>query len=134
MIEQVMITILIIALGFGAFRLYRSYDMRRATTRIKDRDPLLTETEDGRPTILYFTADYCAPCRLRQRPAIKKLTEEWNANVQIIEVDIVEQTEDAKRWGIMSIPTTYILNSQGEVTAINYGVASAQKLKQQLEG
>jgi hypothetical protein len=38
----------------------------------------------------------------------------------------------ASLWGVLSLPTTYILDHQGQPREVNYGVASTEKLKKQL--
>lgn len=134
MIENTLLTIGIIAAGFAAFQVLRWYQVLRANRRIAAQDTLLQSVEPGRATILYFTATWCSACKLHQQPALQDLESELGDRVQIIQVDIETQPDDAKRWGVMSLPTTYILNADGEAKAVNYGVASAQKLKQQLEG
>jgi hypothetical protein len=71
---------------------------------------------------------------MQQRPAIQRLLSEMGDGVQVIEVDALEQPEAADRWGVLSIPTTFILDRQGQPREINYGVARAEKLKHQLQG
>jgi hypothetical protein len=52
--------------------------------------------------------------------------------VHIIEVDAAEQPDDAKRWGVFTAPTTFVLNGQGAPHTVNHGVADARKLAQQI--
>jgi protein-disulfide isomerase-like protein with CxxC motif len=40
----------------------------------------------------------------------------------------------ANEWGVMSVPTTFILDKDGRPRQINHGVARAEKLLAQLKG
>jgi hypothetical protein len=53
--------------------------------------------------------------------------------LQIIEINAYESPELAKEWGVLSVPTTFILDIQGTPRQVNHGVASAEKLLEQLE-
>lgn len=134
MIENLLLAVGLIGLGLIAFQGIRKRQLHKANVRIASNDAVLTGFKAGRPGILYFTADWCSACQLQQRPALHALQAQLGEELQIIQVDVEQQPNDAKRWGVMSLPTTYILNADGEATAVNYGVASTQKLKQQLEG
>lgn len=134
MVENTLIAIAIIIIGCGLFQLVRRFQVWRATTRIQGNDRLTQEIAIGRPTILYFTAEWCTACKMQQRPAINDLKSQLGDRIQIVQIDVEKQPEDAQRWGVMSLPTTYVLNPAGEATAVNYGFAPVQKLIQQLKG
>lgn len=87
----------------------------------------------GTPGILYFTTPECIPCKTQQRPAFKTLTDELGVNVQIIEVDATQRPDLADYWGVLSVPTTFIIDSNLQPRGVNHGVAGAEKLKKQLE-
>ncbi len=120
---------LLVALAYWGLRWYQ---VRRAT-RIAPADPLLEGMRPGVPAILYFTSPMCVPCHTQQRPAIRQLERELGDRVQVIEVDALEYAEAASRWGVLSVPTTFILDRQGRPRKINYGVAGADKLRHQLQ-
>lgn len=119
-----------IALVLGYLWFRRRQLLRVART--VNTDPLLQGTPNGVPTIVYFTTPNCAPCRYQQKPALEQLKSEWGEGVNIIEVDAAEQPDDAKRWGVFTAPTTFVLNGQGAPHAVNHGVADARKLAQQI--
>lgn len=131
MLTRLIISLLIIALGVLIYQIIRWRNVRRASQL--HHDPVLASFVHGRPAILYFTSEHCAPCRTQQRPALNRLIEQFgDGNLQIIQVDADIAVEDAKRWGVMTVPTTFVLDSKGQSKAVNYGVASAQKLLKQL--
>jgi thioredoxin-like negative regulator of GroEL len=87
----------------------------------------------GKPTIIYFTTPTCAPCKTIQRPAIEMLKNRLGENLQVIEIDASKQPHLARDWGVISVPTTYVIDSDGKPHYVNHGVATAAKLIQQLE-
>lgn len=128
MIERLLLTLIVAAALMMLYRLLNLWQMRRVT----QTDPLLSRFAAGIPGVVLFTADYCAPCKFQQRPALQRLLEQVGG-LQIIEVNVEAEPDAAQRWGVMSLPTTYILDKTGTPRAVNHGVTSAEKLKQQLE-
>ena len=69
-----------------------------------------------------------------QRPAILKLETMVGGRLQVIEIDAAEQPEIASQWGVFSVPTTFLIDASGKPRHVNYGVASADKLLNQVQG
>lgn len=130
MIERLIIVVILAALGCLGCRLYNRRKLDRVT-RTAQFDPVLLEFNAGTPGILLFTADFCAPCKLQQQPAIQRVVNE--TGVQYIQVDVAANPEAAERWGVLSLPTTYILDKDGKPREVNHGITPAEKLKQQLQ-
>jgi thioredoxin 1 len=131
MIERVALLILISAVLVATYWLLKRRQLKRVA-RQGLADPLLQAARAGVPTIVYFTTPNCAPCRYQQKPALAALQAELGDSVQIIEVDAAAQPDDAKRWGVFTAPTTFILNSEGKPHTVNHGVADARKLAGQI--
>lgn len=87
----------------------------------------------GVPAVLYFTTPTCVPCKTIQRPALIKLQERLSDSIQVIEVDAAAQPELANYWGVLSVPTTFIIDSRGRPRRVNHGVSRADKLQKQIE-
>jgi thioredoxin 1 len=88
---------------------------------------------DDRPTLLYFSSPDCAPCILQQSPILASLRELLGDCVNFQEYDAVAHPDLARRYRVLTVPTTVVIASNGEVTAVNYGVTQADKLHRQLE-
>ncbi|HSG44444.1 MAG TPA: thioredoxin family protein [Anaerolineales bacterium] len=86
-----------------------------------------------KPVIVYFTTPDCAPCKTVQRPALNQISNELGEEVQVIEIDATEHPELAKQWGVMSVPTTFLLDVKDEARYVNNGIARAEKLMVQLQ-
>jgi thiol-disulfide isomerase/thioredoxin len=93
----------------------------------------LFPTLPNKPVIVYFTTPDCAPCKTVQRPAIQKVTTLLGESVQVVEIDATERPDLAKTWGVMSVPTTFLLDAHGEARFVNNGVTRAEKLMEQLQ-
>jgi thioredoxin-like negative regulator of GroEL len=102
---------------------------RRAKSR---NNSIGLELREGVPAILYFTTPDCAPCRTVQGPAIEELSEQLGDRLQIVKVDASARTDLADYWGVLSVPTTFIIDAQGRPRHVNNGVTPAARLRQQL--
>lgn len=87
----------------------------------------------GAPILLYFTTPDCTPCKTIQRPAIQRLQEQTGDSVNVIEIDASAQPEIASRWGVLSVPTIFVIDPNGEARHVNHGVTSAEKLMRQID-
>ena len=65
--------------------------------------------------------------------AIQKVKQALGEKVQVIEIDASEQTDLADEWGVLSVPTTFIIDKNGQPRQINHGVTRAEKLLAQLK-
>lgn len=88
---------------------------------------------DDKPTVLYFSSPDCAPCHLQQSPILTSLHETLGDCVSFQEYDAVAHPDLARRYRVLTVPTTVIITPHGEVVAVNYGVTRAEKLQRQLE-
>jgi thioredoxin 1 len=101
--------------------------------RVRRRTRGLEDFQIGRPGVLYFTTPQCQPCLTQQRPALARLQHQLGDQVQLIQVDATQRPDLADYWGVLSVPTTFIIDSQGYPRGVNHGVASTKKLLCQLE-
>jgi thioredoxin 1 len=86
-----------------------------------------------KPVLVYFTTPDCAPCKTIQRPAIDRVASLLGEKLKVVEIDAYEQPELAKTWGVMSVPTTFVIDPRGEARYVNNGVARAEKLLEQIQ-
>ncbi len=107
----------------------RLYLLRRAAHRGKSAE---LELGAGVPAILYFTTPDCVPCRTIQGPAIEELREQFGDRLRIIKVDASQRADLANSWGVLSVPTTFIIDAQGQPRHVNNGVTPAARLRRQL--
>lgn len=118
----------IAALCLGVYWLVNRMLLARARARV----PALKMAHQGTPVLLYFTTPTCVPCKTVQRPAIQRVSQQMGSRVQVLEIDASQQPELASQWGVMSVPTTFLIDAQGRPRHINHGVALAEKLLKQI--
>jgi thioredoxin 1 len=123
----------IIALGVAAYWAWSRWQLRRLN-RAAAASLLGLETRPAHaPAVLYFTTPECQVCATAQRPALNRLNAELGGAVHIIEINAAAQTAVADYWGVLSVPTTFIIDAAGQPRAVNHGLASKEKLQRQLE-
>jgi thioredoxin-like negative regulator of GroEL len=123
------LTVVIIAVGLFAYWLFN----QRLLGRAQNLALALVGTLPNKPLIVYFTTPDCAPCKTIQRPALNKLLTLTGDSVQVVEIDATERPDLAKKWGVMSVPTTFLLDARGEARYVNNGVTRVEKLMEQLQ-
>ena len=91
-----------------------------------------TGEQNGKPTLLYFTGEYCTVCKFQQSPVVEKIVEKFCNAIAVKQVDVSDTPELARQYKVLTLPTTVILSPEGQVKHINYGVAPQTKLEMQL--
>lgn len=120
-LERLLIILFLALLSTGAFTAFKQVQMRRVNRRVA---PVAT----GQPTLLYFRSDSCAVC-----PTQAKYIEEVdNGRYALHTINVDTQPDLARQYGVMTLPTTILLDPAGQVRDINYGLTPPHKLKQQL--
>jgi thiol-disulfide isomerase/thioredoxin len=127
-LERLALALGLIALGPLAYWLYRRVQLARGARAI----PGLMGYRLGRPAILYFTAPGCGPCLAVQQPALAELAAQFGSRLQILEVDALQHPDLADAWGVLSLPTTFIIDSVGRPRRVNHGATRAPQLRDQL--
>lgn len=123
----------LIAGGWLLVRLANSAVLARASHAARRQEPGQRLFRPGRPGILYFTTADCVTCKTFQRPQLRRLEGLLGEPVQVVEVDAGVQPDLASRWGVLSVPTTFIVDSSGEPRHVNHGAVTAEKLARQVQ-
>ena len=88
-------------------------------------DKNLDEKINEKPLVLVdFFATWCGPCRM-QAPILERVKEELGDQVEIYKLDVDENEQTAKQFGVMSIPTL-VLFKDGKEVAKNVGLMSQE--------
>ncbi len=78
-------------------------------------------------SLVDFWATWCGPCRMIA-PAIEALGEKYAGKANVCTVDVDEQPELARRFGVMSIPTIIVFQD-GQQLGKLVGVRSQAELE-----
>lgn len=85
------------------------------------------ETKEGL-VLVDFWATWCGPCRM-QAPILEQLSQELSEDeLKIMKIDVDENPETARAFGIMSIPTL-LFKKDGQVVKQVAGVHTADQIK-----
>ena len=85
------------------------------------------ETKEGL-VLVDFWATWCGPCRM-QAPILEKLSQELlEDELKILKMDVDENPETARAFGIMSIPTL-LFKKDGQVVKQVAGVHTVAQIK-----
>lgn len=83
------------------------------------------------PVVIDFYATWCGPCR-QMAPWIEKLANEYDGRIKVLKVDVDKNQAMAEAARIMSIPTLFFIDIDGNITR-NVGGMSYADLKERAE-
>lgn len=83
--------------------------------------------------ILAFSSEDCRQCHQLQAPALRRVQVALGERVTVVEVDAPGSPELTRRFHILTVPSTVVLDAAGQAQAVNYGFAPAQKLIAQVQ-
>lgn len=131
MLERVLILLIVTSVAISLWQLWQHYQTRQLVQMAKAGTPdLLAGRLTPGPTVLYFTGAHCAQCRLQQTPILAQLTAV--APVHLHTIDAVQEEQVARFYGVMTVPTTVLLDHAHTPKAVNHGLASLPQLRQQV--
>ena len=73
-----------------------------------------------KPALVDFWADWCGPCKMLS-PVVDSVSEQLSDKADFYKVNVDEEPELAREYGIMSIPTL-ILFKDGEIVEQSIGL------------
>jgi thioredoxin-like negative regulator of GroEL len=80
------------------------------------------------PVILAFSTPTCAECRVRQAPALDLVKATLGDTIQIVKVDALAKPDIAGRFGVLTVPSSAVVDRRGRPVAMNHGFAPAERL------
>ena len=87
--------------------------------------------ESDKPSLVYFTATWCGPCRVIS-PLVDRLADEFKGRVNVVKADIEDAADVAKKYNIRGVPTFVFIKQGAEVDRHIGGNISEETLRQVL--
>lgn len=103
------------------------------TQSLSDTNETDEHTEGTPVRILAFSSADCRQCHTMQTPALQRVTGARKYSVSVEEIDAPGSPELTRRYQVLTLPTTVVLDATGRVHAVNYGFASTQHLLKQVD-
>jgi thioredoxin 1 len=86
--------------------------------------------ESEQAVIVDFWAEWCGPCHA-VAPVLDQIVQERSSELRLVKVNIDEEPDLARRYGVMSIPTI-VLFKDGEPAAAAIGAQPKRMLEKSL--
>lgn len=84
-----------------------------------------------KPCIVDFYADWCGPCKMLS-PRLEKIAKAYGGKINVYKVNIDEEQEIARTFGIQSIPTILLIPMEGQPQAAQ-GLMQEHELRRVVE-
>lgn len=78
--------------------------------------------------MLYFTADWCQPCK-QMKPKVQKLADDAGKTMRVINID--SESKVAAAYGVQTVPTVFFMKSGCKIEPAKMAWPSVKKLIQE---
>lgn len=92
-----------------------------------DKDVL----QAGKPVLVDFWAEWCAPCRMLT-PTIEAIAEQFGETAAVVKLNVDDNTSTAQRYGIKGIPTLILFKDGKEVERV-VGATGKESISRMIE-
>ena len=87
---------------------------------------------NGKPTLAEFGASTCIPCK-QMKPILEQLAVEYEGKLNVVIVEVYEQMELTRYYGIMTIPTQIVFDGNGKKVTQHVGLWPKEQIIAQLK-
>ncbi|MEA5026516.1 MAG: thioredoxin [Erysipelotrichaceae bacterium] len=81
--------------------------------------------ESEKPVLIDFFATWCGPCKMLS-PIVEEIAKEKD-DLKVVKIDVDAETELARQFGIMSIPTLVVIKN-GKIANTSLGYKSKEAI------
>jgi|694.fasta_scaffold60466_6 thioredoxin 1 len=79
--------------------------------------------------IIHFTAEWCAPCK-KIKPIVESFIEN-NTHIKYMQIDVDQNLEFAKKYGVLSVPTLLFVDEENQFANKRHvGLITIEQLKE----
>lgn len=88
--------------------------------------------ENGKPTIIDFSATWCQPCRM-MKPIFDKLADKYGDKINFVSIDVDKNPQLANKYQIQSIPAFIFLDEDGNESNRIVGAVPEEKIEEEIK-
>lgn len=103
-----------------------------ATKTVTDSTFETEVLKNDKTVVVDFWAEWCAPCK-QVSPILEELASEYDGTLDVAKVNIDENPDTPRNYGVMQIPTLNVFRN-GEVVKQIVGAKPKAQLLKELEG
>lgn len=126
-----LVAALLVASLAGWLLTRRSGHVREVASQSAEPDTADLGLSRSGPTIVHFSAAWCGPCD-RVRRVVHQVCEDMD-DVAHLEIDLDADPATARRFAVLSLPTTLIFDADGQQRYRASGVPKAADLRSVLQ-
>lgn len=94
--------------------------------------PLREALANGKPTLAEFGRGVCIPCK-EMKPILEKLAIEYKGKLNVVIVEIDDNMDLTRQYGIMAIPTQIVFDRNGKEVTRHMGLWPREEIIAQLK-
>jgi thioredoxin 1 len=98
---------------------------------VTDQDFEEKVLQSDKPVLVDFWAEWCVPCHMVS-PVVEEIASEHSGEVSVGKLNVDDNPETARRYGVMSIPTLIVFAS-GEERARVVGARGKEAILRELQ-
>jgi thioredoxin 1 len=98
---------------------------------VTDQDFETKVLRSDRPVLVDFWADWCVPCHMVS-PVVEEIAQESDEKLSVAKLNVDDNPETARRFGVMSIPTLIVFKD-GEEKARVVGARGKEAILREIE-
>ena len=87
--------------------------------------------KSSKPVLVDYWAEWCGPCR-QVAPVLEEIAKEYSSKIDIVKLNVDENPEVVRTYGIMNIPTLTVFKD-GQVVKEIVGAKPKSALLRELE-